>query len=188
MRIMFSSVGAYGHLIPLLPLAAAARDAGHEVTVAVAEPFHRILRDAGLTPVTAGGTVRDAIAESAARNDTEGGEAGLAPRAFGDILPRRAVADLGPALQSGKPDLLVYETLNPGAAMAAAAAGVAAVCHGLGRVSGGPVWQGMCQTWAATAAEFGVEGADADPVFFGNRYLDICPPSLQSEHLPDTPE
>ena len=39
MRVVFASLPAFGHLYPLLPLALACRDAGHEVTVATGAPF-----------------------------------------------------------------------------------------------------------------------------------------------------
>src|SRR5256885_9690132 len=36
-RLLFTSLAAYGHVYPLLPLAVAAREAGHEVLFATAE-------------------------------------------------------------------------------------------------------------------------------------------------------
>gem|GEM_PF-943165 len=44
MRVLFASLGTHGHTYPLLPLAAAARDAGHEVTFATGEGFAEVLR------------------------------------------------------------------------------------------------------------------------------------------------
>jgi UDP:flavonoid glycosyltransferase YjiC (YdhE family) len=38
-KIIFASLGAYGHLYPMMPLALACADAGHEVVVATGEPF-----------------------------------------------------------------------------------------------------------------------------------------------------
>jgi UDP:flavonoid glycosyltransferase YjiC (YdhE family) len=186
MRLLFAAVGAHGHLIPLLPLAEAARDAGHEVTVATAEPLHDTVRQAGLEPVAAGATAREAITQAYAQLRPDQPRSEVSAQAFGSTLPQRAAADLGPILAARKPDLIVYEALNPGAAIAAALAQIPAFCHGLGRVADGPIWQAMCAAWTATAARAGVEAAAADPRFFGNPYLDICPPSLQSGRL-ETP-
>lgn len=175
MRILFSSVGGYGHLIPLLPLALAARDAGEDVLVATAEPFHALIAGAGLNPVSAGGNLRDA-ADELNRNppaDTHRRGALI----FGDILARRAVPDLRRVIGDFRPDLVVYETLNPGAAIAAAIAGVRAVSHGLGLLSGGPAWSSMVEVWTSTARDFRVESAEQP--FLGNTYIDICPPSLR---------
>jgi len=36
---MFASLGAYGHLYPMMPLALACADAGHEVVIATGKPF-----------------------------------------------------------------------------------------------------------------------------------------------------
>ena len=36
---MFASLGAYGHLYPMMPLALACADAGHETVIATGPPF-----------------------------------------------------------------------------------------------------------------------------------------------------
>ncbi|MEV1318952.1 glycosyltransferase [Micromonospora arborensis] len=178
MRLIFASIGAYGHLIPLLPLAVAARDAGHEVTFATDKRFHPMLHDAGLTPVAAGSTVREAIAT--VRAEVPAGQPfDASPRAFGSVLARRMVADLAPVLREQRPDLMIYEVLTPGAGMAATLAGIPAICHSIGRLTGGPMWSAMSAAWLATAAELGIEAPTRDADFLGNRYLDVCPPSFQ---------
>ncbi|MEV4758757.1 glycosyltransferase [Micromonospora sp. NPDC049559] len=164
--------------MPLLPLAAAARDAEHEVLFATDRQYHPMLAEAGLTPVAAGSTVREVMASLRAQAPA-GQPFDASARAFGDVLARRMVADLAPVLADRRPDLMVYEVLTPGAGMAAMRAGVPAVCHGIGRLTGGPVWKAMSDTWLATAAEFGIGAPAHDAEFLGNRYLDVCPPSLQ---------
>jgi UDP:flavonoid glycosyltransferase YjiC (YdhE family) len=39
MKIMFASLGVYGHLYPMMPLALGCADAGHEVVIATGKPF-----------------------------------------------------------------------------------------------------------------------------------------------------
>ncbi len=39
MKVVFAALGAYGHLFPMLPLALACQDAGHDVVVATGAPF-----------------------------------------------------------------------------------------------------------------------------------------------------
>lgn len=39
MRILFSAIPGYGHVLPLIPLAEAAIRAGHEVVLATGEPL-----------------------------------------------------------------------------------------------------------------------------------------------------
>jgi hypothetical protein len=38
-KIVFAAIPAYGHLYPLMPLALACAEAGHQVTMAVGSPF-----------------------------------------------------------------------------------------------------------------------------------------------------
>jgi UDP:flavonoid glycosyltransferase YjiC (YdhE family) len=178
MLMVFSSVGGYGHLIPLLPLAIAAKDAGHEVVFATHKQFHGTIHEAGLEPVHTETDIRDAINEVVARTPAVP-RSEVSPQAFGSVLPRRAIADLAPVLAGKRPDLMVYEVLNPGAGIAAGLAGIPAVCHGTTRVSGGANWKAMCDTWMATAADFGIDIPAENAEFFGNTYMDICPPSLQ---------
>lgn len=177
MRLLFASVGSYGHVIPLLPLALAARDAGHDVAFATAKRGHAVLLDAGLDAITAGITVEDGFAELSGSGLSQ---AAATPEVFGGVLARRMVADLVPVLKDETPDLVVYGLLNPGAAIAASLAGVPAVCHSIGKISGEPVWREMSRTWQATAVELGVDVPARDPELFGNPYVDICPPSLRT--------
>ena len=195
MRVLFASLGNYGHIFPLVPLAQAAQAAGHEVWFATSDQFHPILEKAGLRPVTAGLSVPDAYVEAAggraalqAGGATRASDvppevmAGLTVKVFSSVLPRSVAADLTPAVDSVRPDLVVYENNNPGAAFAAAAAGVPAVSHGIGRVSFDatmdPLFQ---QELIATAIDLGVVGKIGRTRTLGNPYIDICPPAVQNQ-------
>lgn len=48
MRVLFASLASVGHTYPLIPLAIAARDAGHEVHFAAGEEVHAPLAANGL--------------------------------------------------------------------------------------------------------------------------------------------
>lgn len=54
MRVLFTIHPAYGHLHPLLPFAAAARDAGHEVVFATSALFGPVVEATGFASVPAG--------------------------------------------------------------------------------------------------------------------------------------
>ncbi|MFI9007867.1 glycosyltransferase [Actinosynnema sp. NPDC053489] len=181
MRILFSSLGSHGHTYPLLPLAIAARELGHEITYVTAPAFADTLRPHGIEHVTGGLDMRTAF---------ESVNAGLEARqardfdpdriaqVFGSVLPRRFAADLAPIIADRKPDLVVHEVGNPGAGLAAKVAGVPALCHGFGRI-----WRADELSDAArrhlgeVAADLGVDAPD--DLTLGNPYLDICPPSVQ---------
>jgi UDP:flavonoid glycosyltransferase YjiC (YdhE family) len=181
-----------------MPLAQAAQAAGHEVWFATSDQFHPILEKAELRPVTAGLTVPEAFIEAAGGQaflEANGGSvqasdlspevlAGLAVKAFGSVLPRSVFADLSPVLDSGRPDLVVYESANPGAAFAAVAAGVPAVCHGTGRVASDPTMDPLfLQELFTAASDLGVADKIGHDRALGNPYIDICPPSVQSQEF-----
>lgn len=186
MRILLAALGSPGHAFPLVPLATALSAAGHEVTFAVGPDVRDAIASTGLPVVTAGGRLRDGFAVVRERHGITGWPTDpdvvrtLAGEAFGDVLPRRTLADVAPWLDGHRTDLVVAELGAPGAALAAAAAGVPCVLHGFGRRpppqapmyhrAGGPV--------AALAAELGLDLGEGDPL--GHAYLDVCPPALQN--------
>ncbi len=197
MRILFSSVGNYGHIYPLLPLAIAARADGHEVVFGTGERFHPILLAAGLEPVAAGTSVPEAFMEAAGSEAfrSEAGHAtaaseltpevlqALSLKAFGSVLPRHVVADLAPHIERFRPDLIVHEVQNPGAGFAAELAGIPALCHGNGRFPADVEEAALIAELRATAADLGVTVPAEQAFTLGNPYLDICPPSLQDPAL-----
>ena len=139
MRLIFASVSAHGHIYPLLPLAVAARDAGHDVVFATGESFHPVLRGAGLAAVSAGNGLGSAFSHAlrGSRPDAPHADTIRAmAKVFGDVMPRQVVRDLEPVFGSFAPDLVIHEAANTGAGMAAKLAGVPALCHGTGRGAG----------------------------------------------------
>jgi UDP:flavonoid glycosyltransferase YjiC (YdhE family) len=197
MRILFSSSGNYGHIYPLLALATAARDAGHEVRFATAEMFHPVLREAGLDAVTAGVSVPEAFLEAAGGAEAVAQQGGptsaadlppevlhfLGLQAFGSVLPRRVVRDLGPVLAEWQPNLVVHEYQNPGAAFAAQLAGIPALCHGFGRMLSDADDAELIAVLKATADDLGVKLPDSQVLTVGNPYIDIAPGSFQDPEL-----
>ncbi|GGJ51505.1 glycosyltransferase [Streptomyces brasiliensis] len=192
MRILFAGAGNFGHVYPLLPLAKAARAAGHEVFFATGEQLHPAVVTAGLEPVAAGRSVPEAFMEAvSSRADLAGaGELGaqdvppevltdLHVQVFGSVLPRWVAADLASALQRLRPGLVVYEALNPGAAFAAALAGVPAVAHGVGVMALGPEEERIQQELLTTAGDLGVDVPFGQLLALARTYIDIVPPSIQ---------
>lgn len=189
-RIVFASLPAYGHLYPLLPLAVACAEVGHEVTVAVGGPFH------GRLPVpTAYGFPPEVTLQELER-EVFGNHPELAdappellgfPRAlFGESAPRRVVPMLGALFESSTPDLVIHEVTNTGAAIAADLVGVRSIAFGLG------LWSPMLADWYQVAVadhagrwrDLGRDAAALDTLSGG--YFDPVPPSLQDPGtLPD---
>lgn len=105
MRVLFASLGSVGHTYPLIPLAIAVRDAGHEVHFATGETVHPALAANGLRPFRPADSFYEIYAE-----------------------------DLEPELARLRPDLVVHEWGLPGAAVAARQAGIPGLWHGFGRM------------------------------------------------------
>ena len=105
MRVLFASLASVGHTYPLIPLAVAARDAGHEVHFAAGENVHAPLAANGLAPFRPADSFYEVYAE-----------------------------DLEPDLARLRPDLVVHEWGLPGAAVAAHRAGIPGLWHGFGRL------------------------------------------------------
>jgi UDP:flavonoid glycosyltransferase YjiC (YdhE family) len=197
MKIVFSSLPGYGHTYPLLPLALAAREVGHDVIYATGERFHPLLLGLGFRTVPVGVPIQEALGTVFAGKDRETGElpwrGWLEPavRAFSDLLPRRFAADLLPVLRAEQADLVVYEAGNPGAGLAAHRLGIPAVCHSNARaeaVDRGDRWRQVDMELLRTvAAEIGVELPEGQ-YLLGDRYLDIYPPSLQETSFLGRPE
>jgi UDP:flavonoid glycosyltransferase YjiC (YdhE family) len=171
-------------MYPLLPLAVAARDAGHHVVFATADDLLPTARKAGLEAASAGFGIRAAFQAALAgetRSREEIPQEELTPviaKVFGDTMPREFVAALGPIFERERPDLVVYETGNPGGAMAARLAGIPAVGHGFGRFGRGGLGEAIRGTVSGFAAEIGVEVGEAPS--FGDPVVDICPESAQA--------
>jgi UDP:flavonoid glycosyltransferase YjiC (YdhE family) len=176
-RILFAAVAAYGRVIPLLPLADAARAAGHEVLFATGESMFPALRRAGFDAVKVGMPVvraferAQAVADTSQRSlDEQMPEIGTT--VFGDLVPRAMFATVKPVIERFRADLVVAEIGNPGAWFAAEYLGVPAMGTTWGPVVSTPHTSEAAARTAKVAADLGVSGVVP--------YLDICPESLQS--------
>jgi UDP:flavonoid glycosyltransferase YjiC (YdhE family) len=105
MRVLFASLASPGHTYPLIPLAVAAREAGHEVHYAAGEHVHPPLVANGLRPFRPADSFYELYAE-----------------------------DLEPELARLRPGLVIHEWGVPGAAVAARRAGIPSLWHGFGRM------------------------------------------------------
>ncbi|QQQ79513.1 glycosyltransferase family 1 protein [Saccharothrix sp. 6-C] len=184
MRILFSSLGLYGHTFPLLPLAVAARELGHDVDYFTGKGFADVLASQGIEHVEGGLSPRKAFEQAMAgtRPGTPGDvDVERVAFTFASVLPRSFATGLAPVLAERKPDLVVHEFGNPGAGLAAKAAGVPALCHSYGRMWQEPDFAAPARDYlTALGAELGVEVPRTDSMALGHPYLDICPPSVQN--------
>ena len=184
MKLLFSTRPAYGHMYPLMPLAEAARAAGHEVVFATCDDFVAKLERLGYRTESVGISIDAGRDQFLAAGGTLAGDDGrtnleAAGELFVSIVGRRTAAELLPVLERERPDAVIYEQYEFGAPVAAGVAGIEAICHSISpqlplpirELIGGPRVQ---QLWA----EHGVTEAPFD-VTTGNTYLDIFPTAMQ---------
>jgi UDP:flavonoid glycosyltransferase YjiC (YdhE family) len=121
MRILVTAAPGVGHLLPVLPVAVAARDAGHDVAVATGADLEPIVRRAGLRFVAigppsllAGFAEIDGLAPSGRRRlvrIVSEGFAGIFATAFGHGVLALAA--------DWRPDVIVHEDMEMGSWIAA---------------------------------------------------------------------
>jgi len=186
-RLLFSARPAYGHVYPMMPLALAARDAGHDVQFATAGAFLPKLQSLGFTTHAVGLTIeqaRDELVGSAPGDVMPKGDDGrpdldAGGRLFIDVLASSTAADLMPIIGDIAPDVVVYENGEFGAAVVANVAGMPAIGHSISPRMPDEVIQDFFRTrpdqlWA----HYGKSPAPID-VFTGDVYLDIFPSMMQ---------
>jgi UDP:flavonoid glycosyltransferase YjiC (YdhE family) len=184
-RILVAALGSPGHAFPLVPLARALVEAGHDVTFATGPDAEATIATSGVPTVAAGRPAHEGFREVmidrglTERPTDQDVMRDVASEVFGAVMPRSVAGDLIPRLREHRPDVVVAEVGNPGAALAARAADVTCVLHSFGRRPSprSPMSMSMPVHLAAVAAELGVPLAEGDST--GHAYLDICPPSLQ---------
>lgn len=130
MRILFTFVGGHGHLEPLVPIARAAREAGHAVSVACGPAMAAAVRAAGLEAIALGIDGRPLTERLPLRPvDRTREERDLRER-FARRAARYRAPLVGELCDGLRPDVLVCDETDFGAMVAAEACGLpfATVC------------------------------------------------------------
>src|SRR4051812_11484859 len=115
MRVLFTSPSALGHVNPMVPLALAATDAGHDVRWATGADACAYLARFGVATVEAGLTTPDRIA-TYERRFPEGlaltGEAKpefMFPRLFGAVAAMAMIDQVAALVDEWRPDVVVHD-------------------------------------------------------------------------------
>lgn len=191
MRVLFSSTSGHGHVFPMLQLATAFRDAGHDVRWAVAGGATPLVAATGVDAVACGAdgaeekALRGAVLRVAQELPGDQRAPYVFPRMFGAALAPAMAADLVPLVREWAPDLLVHEQAELAAPLAGAVAGVPVVTHSFGTAIPVPILDDTRQRLAGLWAEHGLE-VPPYAGCFADGYLDICPPAVQAtsvEHI-----
>ncbi|MDX6513152.1 MAG: hypothetical protein QOE36_2656 [Gaiellaceae bacterium] len=189
-RVLFACAPGDGHYHPLLPLARAFAEAGHEVAFATAPAFGERVEAEGFTFLQAGIDSIEARAlfePYAAEHQAlplEERRAFIFSLLFGRIEAPAKLADLRAAVRDWRPDLVVHETADLAAPIAAAELELPTVHHSFGRLHPRDT---LARAVAETEPLWREVGLEPEPYggMFRGIYLDIAPPSLQTDPLPD---
>jgi hypothetical protein len=119
MRVVFGSLPAFGHLYPVMPLALACAEAGHDVMIAAGPPFTGRLPLPTMTEFPEGLTLQSAQARAAAIAIDPSKPLPFPVALFGEILAGAVRDVLLLQWRADRPDLVVYESSNVGAGVAA---------------------------------------------------------------------
>jgi UDP:flavonoid glycosyltransferase YjiC (YdhE family) len=151
-RVLFTTTGHAGHVLPMLPFARAAADAGHDVLVATQRSRVAAVEEAGLAaaPVAEAEPAAWApVMAELADVSREAANGRMLAEGFGGLMAGAALPDVLDLIPDWRPDLVARETFEFAGALAAERHGVPVVRIGLGLQ--------RTERWAAAAAAPGVD-------------------------------
>ncbi len=186
MRVLCTCVPGYGHLHPMVPLAQALQDAGHEVAFATEERFCGRVTRAGFAAFAAGLGPGRVVERTMALPGVAGLGADDAWRfgaqMFAGVAAPAKVPDLAAVVEEWEPHVVVSDVTDFAGPVVAASAGIPHAAHGLG-----PLFPlAFHRLGAELVAPLWQERGLVPPPLggmFDSAYLDICPPRLQSDDI-----
>ncbi len=134
MKIIFASLGAYGHLYPMMPLALALADAGHEAVIASGPPFLGRL-PLPTVPGFPADVELDWAIQEARRRHPELHDQDFSMAMFADVTAETVAPTMIEQCERLRPDLVIYEAMNTGAGVAANVLGIPAAAYAIALVS-----------------------------------------------------
>jgi UDP:flavonoid glycosyltransferase YjiC (YdhE family) len=134
MRLLITFVGGLGHLAPLLPLARAVREAGHDVAIAGSGGLVPLIEEAGFTAfATSPRPHHDQTVAGEARKPLEVMDARATEVEFADNFAdrgaRRMALAVPDVIRAFRPDLVLRDETDLGTTIAGEVMGVPAATH-----------------------------------------------------------
>jgi UDP:flavonoid glycosyltransferase YjiC (YdhE family) len=127
-KTIFASLGMYGHLYPMMPLALACAEAGHEVVIATGQPFLGRLPLPTVPGYPLDLDLRWAIQETRRRHPDLTGQY-LSMAMLADVAVENVAPTMIEQCERTHPDLVVYEGMDTGAGVAASVLGIPAAMY-----------------------------------------------------------
>lgn len=185
LRVLCTCLPGLGHFLPMLPLAGALAQAGHEVSFATATEFLPEIQKRGFPTYPAGVSLPTQMRLAAERypelhalpHGKQRFET-FVPRMIAGVAAPARADDLVPIVRELKPDVIVHDETDFGAPVAAAVCGIPYADHSvaifrplsaarIARDAVAPLWE----HWDVDLGEYGG--------LFQWLYLDVCPPAIQ---------
>lgn len=183
MKVVCVCAPADGHFRPLLPIAHALKDAGHEVVFATGADFEPKVREQGFELLPAGLTEAEGTREFSSRYDREALTSNeLALFRFGRTFAPPLVKDLVGLFPSLQPDLVIHEEGDYAAPIAAGVASLPYVTQSYGPVKARDTMEFATTVMAPLWTEWGL-GPPPLGAMYQHLYLDLCPRCLQGDEI-----
>ncbi|HEX2274153.1 MAG TPA: glycosyltransferase, partial [Acidimicrobiales bacterium] len=188
MKVLCTCLPGHGHFNPMLALARALADAGHQVAFSTAEAFCPRIEAAGFETFPAGLSLPEQVAEGKRRFAEDDRLPGrerfetFVPKMLAGVAAPSRADELVAIVRRWGPDLVVHDETEFAGPVAAAVAGVPWADQsvgilrplGMARLAA----QVMEPVWSRWGVDLGPYGG-----MFAYLYLDVCPPSLQSPEI-----
>lgn len=182
MHLLFAAVGGHGHLHPLLPIAEAARRAGHEVLVTAAASLGDHVRSRGLPFEPSGPDLRPVHSDLVLRSPAE--ERGVLRTYFAGDLAHRRASDLLALLRRWPADVVVRDEVDFGAAVAAEVVGRPQAVVVVLAAGGFLVPDLVREPLASLRSAVGLPAAGTDAMLLGDLVLAPFPAAFRDEAHP----
>ena len=153
MRVLFTTMAQLGHFHPLVPIARAVAEAGHEVAFACAPAFQPTVEAAGFRALPAGfdrrGRAQDTLFPGRRQHAGPGIAYWAIPHVIIGVYAATMVPDLLTICQEWPPDLIVRDSLEFGGCVAAETLGLP---HASVRTDSASATFALRHHWAAALA------------------------------------
>ncbi len=181
MRVLCTSTPMEGVVGPLLPIARALRDRGHDVQLAVGPDVQGRVEAAGFAATVVGPSAMEAamrtMADAAAASSPGAGPA-FGAVMFGEVFAPDLLPPLRRIADAFVPDVVVHPPVELASPIVAAERGIPSVTYGFGQLLAGEMVRALADRVSPLWEAAGV-AADEHAGIYRDCFLDPCPPGMR---------